>query len=120
MGSLIGISLRKDIASKLCYSTEAGGPLNPHTIDGESTTDVSKIGEKYHQVAFHNEHALPLSKLITNPEEAAAAEVVMKRITSESTEESIKLDQESDAEFSKGMNHVAELHKERMAKEGKS
>jgi len=114
IGRLVGISLPKDIASKLCYATASRASLKPHLINGEQTTDITKIAEFYDQVGFYNEHALLLSDLFTNPEKAAKAGVFMETVSSEPTEESKKYAAELEAEFAKTMNHVEQVHKECM------
>jgi len=113
IGRLVGISLPKDIASKLCYPTTSGAYLIPHSINGEKTTDITKIAEFYDQVDFYNEHALLLSDLFTNPEKATAAGIVMKTFTSEPTEESKKCAAEFEGEFAKIMDRIEQLYKER-------
>jgi hypothetical protein len=114
IGRLVGISLPKDLASQLCYSTESGAPLTPHFINGEQTTDITKIAEFYDQVGFYNEHALLLSDLFTNPEKAAAAGIIMETFSSKPTEESKKYAAELETEFAKTMNHVDQVHKKCM------
>jgi hypothetical protein len=117
VGRLIGISLPKKSASELCYSTESRGPLHPHTINDEKTTDITTIAENYDQVGFHNEHALILSDLITNPEKAAAAGISMETFTSDQTEESKKYADELEVELTKVMNKIADRYYARILRE---
>jgi hypothetical protein len=117
VGRLIGISLPKKSASELCYSTESGAPLHPHTINDEKTTDITTIAENYDQVGFYNEHALILSDLITNPEKAAAAGISMETFTSDQTEESKKYADELEVELTKVMNKIADRYYARILRE---
>ncbi len=115
IGRLVGISLPKDLASKLCYATTSGAYLIPHSINGEQTTDITRIAEFYDQVGFYNEHALLLSDLFTNPEKATAAGIIMETFSSKPTEESKKYAAELETEFAKTMNHVDQVHKKCMS-----
>ena len=117
VGRLLCISLTKEVASELCYSTTSGAPLEPHSIDGKKTTDITEIAAKYEQVSFDNEHALILASLITNPEKAADAGVVIETITSEPTEESKKYAEELDAEIARPMTHVQDMYYARILRE---
>ena len=122
VGRVIAISIPPSIAENLCFFTSSLGALKPLTIKGKKTTSVVEISKNFSEVPADriDESCLILCETSTNPEKAATAGIIMKTFTSEPTEESKKCAAELEAEITKVMNRIAELLKERMAKEGKS
>ena len=109
VGRLIAFSLPRSSARALCYPTVSGGGVRPLKINGELTTDITKISDHFSQVPDLNEFALIADKRITDPKEAAQAGVVMETFTSAPTEGSQLYAQELDVEFNKMSERVAQL-----------
>ncbi len=79
-GRLLMISMSRDTARELAYSTTSGGPLKPIMINGKETTDVVEIADNHNQAPFYHEFAIILSKKILDPKAAQEAGVKIKGI----------------------------------------
>ena len=115
-GRLIAFSIPPHIAQEIVYPAETFGILKHVVIDNTPTTNVVEIARRYGQTDDQTVFCLILSDLITNPEKAANAGIVMRKFTSQPTEESKKCAGKSDAAFAEVMNHIAQMHKEYVTK----
>jgi hypothetical protein len=117
-GRLIAISLPSDFARKSCqyYAEKKSCPL----INGAPTTDVVTIANHFNQVDIVNEYWLDLSEPFYDPAKAAEMGIRIKGFTTQQNPASVPIHAEVEAEFAKVLDRVAELHKKRIAREGKS
>lgn len=110
IGRLIAISLPKEKAKKLCYTTYWTGYLIEKKIGNKTTDDIITIAQNYSQIDFIDENCLILAPEITDPELAKKVGITMKTFTSAPTEESLKYAQEFEAVFKKVIDEIAHLY----------
>jgi hypothetical protein len=113
IGRLIAISMSKDVAQRLAYSSTFGGPHKSIDIDGEPTVDVAKIAEKYEQAPFENEHCVIMSKEMTDPYNALEAGIKMVSFVADSNQKSLPLADEFQEKRTAFKSCVTSLYRQR-------
>ena len=96
-GNLIAISMPKNLAVQLVYSTHGNGSPMPLTIEKNdkttiTTTNVITLSENFNSIPLHNAYALILDNRIINKEAAQKAGVTIRYFnTFEDTEDYLKI-----------------------------
>ncbi len=112
-GRLVVISMPKEVATRLAYSSTTGGELRSYYPGNEDTTDVVKVAEYYGDIGHENEHVVIMSEEITNPYKAAQAGIRMAVFTTDANEESVPLALTYKKEFDVAKARMSAFHDEK-------
>ena len=112
-GRLVVVSMPKEVATRLAYSSGTGGRLKSYYVGGEWTTDVVKIAEYYRDMGHENEYVVIMGEEMTNPYKAAQAGVIMASFTADANEESLPLALVYKKEFDVVRARMTAFHDER-------